>query len=210
MIIRNHFIQKSFFLLFFLSVVSCSKQSTETRYYPNQELFETVDLSNVINLETTSLNFKEITDRINSDFDNPKTILAIEFQDDSLKKRVTPLVYQPLSLYKGKNNLRVTRDSVFRNFGYPIEDIQNIMRKQYANNGKITDFCDSPEKCWIEISIDTAAASIELKEALIKVTRSYDLIQPEIAELNRLMIFFDHSRQSRLPPPPPPQPSSSQ
>lgn len=73
-----------FISLLFLSI-SCKKEITEIRYYPTERLFSD-KTSELIGLDTTQLNFKQITNKIGTHYNNYEN-LVVEFNDENIKKK---------------------------------------------------------------------------------------------------------------------------
>lgn len=190
------------FISIILLILSCKNQTTEIRYYPTDReiLHEKME---IIDLDTTTLNFKQITNKIGNDYypePNFKEIF-LEFYDGQIKKRGIPYVYSG-GLIKQKNVLIITSDSILIDTGYRIGELKGILKRHYQNNGKIPKYPESAHKALIEVNIDSTKVGAEIKEILKKLTRSFDEIKNEINDSTELRIFFDY--YSKVPPPPPP------
>ncbi len=177
-------------------ILSCENKATEIRYYPT-DLELPRENSEIIGLDTTKLNFRQITNLIGNDFGNT----LVEFDDGKVKKRILPYVYGS-GLYKHKNILEIKSDSILIDEGYPNSELKRILKRHYLNKEKIPYYSDSPSKALIEVTIDTISNGMELKEVLTKLTRCFDEIKSEINDTIELRVFFDYMRQ--IPPPPPP------
>ena len=172
----------------------------EIREYPTDREFKT-EIGELIGLDTTELNFKQITNRIGSFQEESYGQLIVEFVDEKIKKRLIPYVYDE-GLIKQKNVLRIKSDSILIDDGYSINELKRILKRHYLNKGKIPYYSDSPSKALVEVTIDTNKNGKEIKDILIKLTRSFDEINAEINDTIELRVFFDYYRQ--IPPPPPP------
>ena len=75
-----------YILLFCLSLFCCQEQKTRMRYYPSKELYNKLELVE-INLDTTSLNFKEITLKVYKVYSKNKRPV-IEINDDGIQKNL--------------------------------------------------------------------------------------------------------------------------
>jgi len=181
-------------------ILSCQKQVTEVKYYPFDRPFNK-EKAEIIELETTPLNFKEITNKIGPYFDERFGNLVVEFEDGKINKRIIPYVYDS-GLIKRKNILKIKTDSILIDDGYPISELKSLMKRHYLNKNKIPYYSDSPQKAYVEISIDASKNGRELKELLSKLTYTFDEIKTEIKDSIKLVIFFNNFRQ--IPPPPPP------
>lgn len=183
---------------FIFLILSCEKKTTETRYYPTDREFSN-ESSTFIGLDTTQLNFRQITNKAGTDYDNVGK-LVVEFKDGTIKKRIIPYRYDG-GLTKYKNVLSIKLDSILIDRGYPISELKWVLKRHYLNKGLVPNYADSPQKAIIEITIDTSKNGQELKKVLTKLTRSFDAIQKEIKDSIQLRVFFSYFRQ--IPPPPP-------
>ncbi|RZS93937.1 hypothetical protein EV197_2518 [Aquimarina brevivitae] len=181
-------------------VLGCTKQSTETRYYPSKSSFP-IEKIELVDLDTVQLNFKELTNKI-ARYYNEEKRLFVEFNDSTIKKQVIPYTYDG-GLVKFKNVLRIKSDSILIDNGYPISELKRILKRHFENKGRVPHYSDAPERALVEVTIDTSMNGKELKEVLIKITRAFDEINEETKDTLKLRVFFDYFRQLPLPPPPP-------
>jgi len=185
-----------------LLILSCEHKTTEIRYYPtDREILN--EKMEIIGLDTTTLNFRQITNKIGNDYypePNFKEI-ALEFYDGPIKKTVIPYVYSG-GLIKQKNVLVITSDSILIDNGYRIDELKRILKRHYQNNGKIPNYPVSAHKALIEVNIDSTKTGLEIKGILTKLTHSFDEIKREINDSTELRVFFNYYRN--VPPPPPP------
>ncbi|WP_240927988.1 MULTISPECIES: hypothetical protein [unclassified Cellulophaga] len=174
-------------------------QPTEVREYPSDREFKTEN-AELIWLDTTDLNFKQITNRIGSFQEESYGQLKVEFVDKKITKRITPYVYDE-GLIKQKNVLRIKSDSILIDNGYSINELKRILKRHYLNKGKIPYYPDSPRKALVEVTIDSSKNGKELKKVLTKLTRTFDEIKEEISDTIELRVFFDYFKQISPPPP---------
>ena len=83
--------KKALYISIILLTLSCENKTTEIRYYPTDRDFSN-ETSELIRLDTTKLNFRQITNKVGTyykDFGK----LVVEFDDGKIKKRITPYVY---------------------------------------------------------------------------------------------------------------------
>ncbi|WP_232219157.1 hypothetical protein [Olleya marilimosa] len=207
--VATHLKKAIYIALIFGILISCrqkdrTKQAqikpSEIREYPTDLEFK-IDVGELIGLDTTDLNFKQITNRISSFQEENYGQLKVEFEDNKIKKRLTPYVYDE-GLIKQKNILRIKSDSILIDDGYSIDELKRILKRHYLNKGKIPYYSDSHQKALVEVTIDTSKNGKELKEVLIKLTSTFDEIKEEINDSIELRVFFDYFRQ--IPPPPMP------
>ncbi|WP_246293549.1 MULTISPECIES: hypothetical protein [Winogradskyella] len=191
--------RKTLSILSILLILSCENKTTEIRYYPTDRNFS-VETKEVIGLDTTQLNFREITNKVGT-FDKDYGKLVVEFDDGKIKKRVTPYVYDN-GLIKSKNILRIKSDSILIDNKYSINELKRILKRHYLNKDKVPYYPDSPKNGLVEITINTNKTGKELKKVLSKLTQVFDEIKEEVNDTIELRIYFDYLRQ--IPPPPPP------
>lgn len=178
-------------------ILSCENKITEIRYYPTDREFH-LDNVKLIGLDTTKLNFREITDKIEPIYSS-SSILVLEFDDGQIKKRVIPYIFGVGSYYNW-NVLKIQSDSIQIDDGYSIKELKWILKRHYLNKGKIANYSESPQTALVKISVDTSKNGKELKKLLTKLTRSFDEIKEAINDTIELRVFFDY-----LKPPPPPK-----
>ena len=194
---------KKFLLLAILILIlSCEKKTTEIRYYPSDREFHK-DGIELIGLDTTDLNFRQLTNKTADFYLDKGNLIVVEFDDEQIKKRVIPYVYTG-GLIKMKNVLQIKSDSILIDNGYPINELKRILKRHYLNKGEISQYSDSPERALVEVTIDTNQSGNELKVLLTRLTHSFDEIKSEINDTIELRVVFDYFRQ--IPPPPMPPP----
>ena len=180
-------------------LISCANQPTEKRYYSLHALQEE-EATKLLELDHSTMNFKGITDWLSKNQTTEITTI-VSFKDGALVKKIMPSV-RGNGLYKSKNILSITSDSILVDKGYPISELKWILKRHYTNNGKAYQYADSPERAAIEITLDTNKTAKELKHSLILLTRVFDEVNSEEKESLLIKVIFDYNRQ--LPPPPPP------
>ena len=182
-----------------LLILACNKKTREIRYYPNEEynLDENIE---IIGLDTTKLNFREITNKLEHHYDN-KTHMMVQFDDGNITKKIFPHVYGN-GLFKTKNVLKIKTDSILIDGGYQIAELKRILKRHYTNNGENPYYSANYYQAAVEITIDTNKTGKDLEQLLKTVTRTFDEIKTEIQDSIKLNIFFSYFRQ--IPPPPPP------
>ena len=179
--------------------MNCQKEITEIRYYPTYEISSDNKIEK-INLDSTNLNFKRITDWIEKNQYADKTSI-IEFEDNQVLKRIRPFI-RGNGFIKERKILSLKSDSILIDNGYPISDLKKILKIHYTNKGQNYRYSDSPKSAGIQVTIDTSKTSKELKDFLINLTRTFDEVNREVSDTLELTFMFDYLRQT-LPPPPP-------
>ncbi|MDN3643144.1 hypothetical protein QWY87_10565 [Lutimonas halocynthiae] len=192
--------KKIVLILTVLLILSCDKQTNEIRYYPSYYQVSK-DSVLVIGLDTVKLNFRQITNEVETySFDNGYGNLFVEFDDGQIKKRITPFVYGA-GLIREKNGLTVTDDSIYIDDGYPISDLKWILKRHYLNKGKIPHHSSSPKNAFVEMLVDTNMNGVDIKKVLTKITRSFDEVKKEINDTIELHIYFYNIKEVKPPPP---------
>lgn len=70
---------------FIFLVLSCEKKTTETRYYPTDREFSN-ESPTFIGLDTTQLNFQQITNKAGTDYNNVGKLVGLNLKMVLLKK----------------------------------------------------------------------------------------------------------------------------
>ena len=146
-------------------ILSCEKP-TEIRNYPTDaqtDKFETKE----IDLDTTKLNFKGITNWVSSN-DWEDKISLIQIQDGHIHKRIFPHTFAG-DFFSDKNIIKITSDSILEDNGYPIEKLKPILTEHYLNIKNNYPFRKSPQFAMVNVTIDTSKTAAELKEFLKKL-----------------------------------------
>lgn len=195
-----NYLKKIVLILALILIFSCQEKIKEIRYYPNNILFSNEN-TEVIGLDTTKLNFKQITNKIGT-FDEGYGKLVVEFDDGNMKKRIIPFAYGS-GLIKERNILEITSDSILIDNGYSISELKRILKRHYTNKGEIPYYSETPYNTLVEVTVDTSSSGKELKEDLIRLTRTFDEIKNEVQDTIKLYVYFDYLRQTLRPPPPP-------
>jgi len=191
-------LKKTVYILIFLTFFSCFKGEQKVLFYPSflensEKTFET------INLEKTTLNFKEIVNKI----DQTSNGTLIEFNDGKNIIKIKTFIHKG-GLIKRKNVLQISTDSVLIDKGHLLSDLNSLMKRHFLNNGKIEYYSDSPKKAIFEISINPKKNANELKETLKKLTIEFEKLKKEINERIELTVFFSYFRFEKINIPPPP------
>lgn len=149
-----------------------------------------------LKLDTTSLNFAELTKLVFKNFKNNKRVV-IEIYDGNIEKRISPTIFSEL---KKRNVLSITSDSILIDDGYAISELKPILKRHYTNNDLKFSYPESYSKAVVEITLDTNATKKDLKQTLINLTRNFDEINSELKYSLSLRTYLSIFRQ--IPPPP--------
>ena len=192
--------KKIAFIATLLLILSCNTRTTEIRYYPTYPISEQ-DSIEKLDLDKTNMNFREITNWIvQNQYNEIRSV--IEFKDGQSVKRIIPYI-RGNGLYRERNILSITSDSILIDDGYRISELYRILKRHYTNNGKYFQYPDSFKHAGVEITLDTNKTATELKHSLINLTRTFDEVNGEVKDTLQLTFIFDYFRQIPTPPPPP-------
>jgi len=194
--------RKIFFLSTLLLILSCKKRTPEIRYYPTYPISQQ-DSIEKLDLEKTTMNFKEITNWIGENQYN-EIRSVIEFKDGQIIKKIIPFV-RGNGYYRERNILSISSDSIFIDDGHSISELKWVLKRHYTNNGKNFRYPDTSDHAGVEITLDTNKTANELKHSLINLTRIFDEVNSEVNDTLQLKFIFDYFRQIPPPPPPPKQ-----
>ncbi|WP_158977970.1 hypothetical protein [Cellulophaga sp. L1A9] len=84
--------------------------------------------------------------------------------------------------------------------GYSIDELKHILNRHYLNNGKVPNYSESSKKAFVQVTIDSSKNGKQLKDLLLKITRSFDKIKVEVNDTIELRIFLGYF--TKIPPPP--------
>ena len=101
-------------------------------------------------------------------------------------------------LIKQKNTIEIHNDTINKNYEhfYPLDSLENVLRRDIENNGKNPMLSDRPDKLLIYISYDKNGLQ-KLPQTLDKLTQVYERITKKTDKNIWLNEKFD------IPPPPP-------
>jgi len=101
-------------------------------------------------------------------------------------------------LIKSKNIIEISNDTIFKNWKtFPLDSLENILKKDYFNNGKNSELSDAPNRLLIKIS-SHPYRSDKLKNTIDKLTDIY----LKISDTTDIKIWL-RQKLKPLPPPPP-------
>ena len=179
--------------LFLISVIlahgSCKSENKEQEilYYPSETEFDSRFQHTSINLDTTNLSYLDILGLIPAE-DYRKYVPLFEIDDGSKKRKILPFIRS----YTNRNILTVTKDSVFADSSYSIEDLNEVVHNIFQHPGSTKFYDDNfPHLANIAIDMKGKSSGREIKELLLKITRAFDLIQPAEQDSLFLRIYFD-------------------
>jgi len=176
-------------------LMSCNQKRNLTHYYPSEEII--TDSSSVIfDLETITMNFGEFINKCDELDEHEKQTVITFFDGDTLKKVKIHVIGN--GTFYQRNILNIINDSIQKEINYPLEELEELMKRHYFNNGKIEEYADSPEKAIILITLTKEEKSSNLKKYLIAITRVQNSINQKNKTTTNLPVYIDIS----VPPPP--------
>lgn len=180
-------------------ILSCKKPKHIQNYPKNAEIH--LFYTEQIDLDTTKLNFKAITNWVSENDHNNKLSL-IEIEDDNKIRRIYPRTFLT-GYFHEKNIIKISLDSILKNEGYPISELQPVLEDHLLNIKNNYPYSKFPQYAMVTVSIDTSQNASQLKVLLKKITQTYDAINLKHQDSLELILYFDYFRQIAPPPPPP-------
>ncbi|MGB5820692.1 MAG: hypothetical protein WBG90_14500 [Saonia sp.] len=103
-------------------------------------------------------------------------------------------------LIKQKNVIEIHNDTIFKSWelSYPLDSLENVLRRDIENYGKNPEFADNPKKLLICVSYDSLQP-YRLYRTLDGLTNVYS----KITDSTNINIWLNE-RIDFIPPPPPP------
>ncbi|MBR9913258.1 MAG: hypothetical protein GYB32_00290 [Algicola sp.] len=187
----------TYIIAFSFLVIGCKNQNSDIKYYPHKNQYQNKETIN-LNLQNSSLNFKDINSLVNTNFKNQKRTLITFKDENGFEKIIIPLVLVEL---KKRNVLSITKDSILIDSGHKISRLKTILKRHYTNNGQNFRYPKSSQKAVVEITLELDDSAEVLKESLANLTKVFGEINNEIKEDLQLRIIFSVFRH--IPPPPP-------
>ena len=190
-------LRKIILILLIITNISCSKEDKIINYFPNEQFDNSFE---IIDLDQTKLNFKEITDKACDEW-GENNFVVIEFRDNNKIKRIAPICTGS-GLYKRRNVLEIVSKNANHFNQVLISQLESELELFYLNKGENENYSDSPEKALLEISLDSLDSAKDLKFVLARITDKFDGIKPMENELKLGLIL---NYYERLPIPPMPE-----
>lgn len=187
-------LKKILLILLAIAHINCSSQEEVVNYYPYEQFDNSLE---IIDLDQTNLNFKEITDKSCDEW-GKNLFIVIQFRDDNKIKRIAPFCIGA-GLYKRRNVLEFVSETANQFNQVSIYQLENELELFYLNNGENENYSVSPEKALLEVSLDSLDSAKDLKFVLAKITRKFDGIKSTGKEL-KLGLFFNYYERPTIPP----------
>ncbi|MDP2162460.1 MAG: hypothetical protein Q8K02_18410, partial [Flavobacterium sp.] len=90
-----------------------------------------------------------------------------------------------------RNILNIINDSIQKEINYPLEELEELMKRHYFNNGKIENYSVSSDKAIVLITLKNEEKSKNLKKYLIAFTRAQNSINQKNKSTMNLPIFIE-------------------
>lgn len=169
-------------------VCSCDKKQLNTNYYPSEEIV-TDSSSITFSLDTITMNFREFENKCYEiDEQNKQTIVSF-FDGDTLKKVKIHVIGN--GTFYQRNILNIINDSIQKEINYPLEKLEELMKRHYFSNGKIENYSVSTDKAIVLITLKNEEKSKNLKKYLIAFTRAQNSINQKNKSNMNLPIFIE-------------------
>ena len=187
-------------LVFVLLSVNGCKEKT-TLYYPNKDWFESG--SSLVKINHRALNFEQLRNEVSNIYQKEK-VPYIEIHKGDTVSKVIPMQYDGYGLYKGRNFITITKDSVFTMIdNQKIDQLQSIMVEQYGNNGKNPEYSQDAKSVTIIIDMPIIENGIEIEKIIFKLIKTFNKVNAQFKNNIELNIVFNYGQTAPPPPPPP-------
>jgi hypothetical protein len=193
----------SILILTFLALIGCQDNAKKEKKLLKEQygIWKSETDSIAVELELKKFeNWKELIERTEKIVCNdslPKLTLKSENLIKTVYFRNPCWKNFACILIKEKNVIEIHNDSVIKsNKFYPLDSLENVLKRDIENNGKNPNLCDNPKKLLIEISYDDKFEN--LLKTLDKLTNTYN----KITNRTNINIWLNNKIEI-LPPPPP-------
>jgi hypothetical protein len=137
----------------------------------NDSLGVELDVNNFENwLELTNR-----TEKIVCDDSIPRITLTTDSEIKTIYFRNSCLKEDPIKIIKTKNVIEIYNNEINKNkeYGIPLDSLENVLRKDIENHGKNPELSESPEKLMICILYDDKNEFKNLPNILNQLTETY-------------------------------------
>lgn len=182
--------KKLVFILLILNFFGCKSENDKSKifYYPSESKFDNRLQFKKIDLDTTRLTYLDIFRLIPGE-DFRKYAPLFEISEGSMKKRILPFV---VSSYNRRNILTVTKDSIFADKSYRIEQLDSLMNEIFQNNGSSKFYNDDFQYiASVAVKMKGNSSGKEIKQLLLRITKVFDKIEHKQQDSLFLRIYFD-------------------
>jgi len=193
----------SFIILALLLVLffGCEKKQQEIRYYPSTKEFTKSKKNDVIDIDALNINYDSLMNRFYENYRNGiKTV--IEIKNNGITRKIM-FIDTYNACIKLRNVLVISEDSIFKENGFSISELDNVLRKHYFNINRNHKYSYSYKMALINIALDTGKTIMkfrdDLKNSLLNLTEIFDEIKEDTIIPLKLLIYLDNHR--RFPPP---------
>lgn len=189
--------------LLWVLLSSCKREKQEVRYYPSAKDFTKVRID-LIGIDTLNINYDSLMNRFYKNYENGvKTV--IEIKNKGVTRKIM-FIYTYNGCIRTRRILMISEDSIFKESGFSISELENVLRKHYFNIDRNNEYPYSYEDVFVNIALDTGKTITklrnDLKNSLLNLTENFDKIKKDTTIPLKLYLFLENV--SRFPPPPPP------
>lgn len=179
-------------------ILSCKNKIEEEKrdvvYYPSKKYFNSSNLKRVT-LQSSD-NFIDIIKDVNRIHRND-SLPYIEVEEGNRIVKIIPMRSDG-GLIIRKNFLTMTKDSVHTlTRDYPLNQLNEVLRIQYENMGRVPTLAERAELVVVEIEYDHYDSGERLIESLKTLTRNFNIINTKHKDSLQLKIVLSVP----LPPP---------
>tara|TARA_R110001583_G_scaffold190587_1_gene354953 strand:+ start:346 stop:978 length:633 start_codon:yes stop_codon:yes gene_type:complete len=200
-------IKISFLILLILTIIGCNNSDKKEKQLVKIEFGNLDSASDSLGVELKLNQFKnwrdllERTERIACNDSLPKITVKSDNKIKTIYLRNPCWEDFGCILIRQRNVIEIHNDTINKsdmNF-YPLDSLQNVIKRDIENNGENPELCDNPEKLLFYVSYDKNQMG-NLPKTLDKLTESYNRItnKTDIKIWLNEKIYF-------VPPPPPPK-----
>ncbi len=194
--------KKLFYILLVISLYTCKSKVNRLekieQFYPSKELFNEQYGLVEINLETTKLNFKEITN-LSERFSENDSVPYLTFKaNDTVKKILLMTIF---GVSTTSYSLTINKDTIHTfNRKYSNKRLYKAL-KEYYESEKEAAFNHRNRKPLIVIELDTNATSKDLFKKLNYLTHEFDKLNKTHQDTLELKVGLTYFSQIPGPPP---------
>ena len=202
----KNYIQIAFLILIVLSIISCQnlKQKDTPLDLIEFGIEESQNDSLGVELKLDSFDdFKDLINRVNQIVCNdslPKIVIKNKKKNKSVYLRNPCSENYGCILIRSRNSVDIINDTIFKHWEkyYPLDSLDNVLKRDLNNYGKNPFYSDHPEKLLIRVYY-TKEGIKRLPKMLDKLTKTYS----KLDSIHEIKIWLTNYYPF-IPAPPPP------
>lgn len=190
------------YLLLSLSLYGCKEKEINKErkefYYPDQTIFVEIDNYEFVDIKTFN-NFNSLIDSVeNLKYSSKPVFLKFKKDDKTFNILASTFFGQDYPpLIKIRNIISVGKDSIWKYKKYPIQNLEQVLKKDLENFGRDNSFSDSPYKLIVSVTSELN----ELEAVILNVCTTFNKIKKESSD--SLVLNLQLNRRFEIFPPPP-------